>query len=178
MLQLSAHFEGHPEGTCSCGVLGTMSLVLRAGSEELVIGPHCNACMLNSPHAGWMNPPKIPTGGPPTERMKRTSKRQEKRVAAGVGAQTSLASGAMASDKSDARIRGVLRIENKFTYGTTFALSRQILTKIRSECVGRETPMLQIEFKDRATNKTQDAWACVPYQDWEKLFNDSASEHR
>jgi hypothetical protein len=177
MILVNAHFEGHPEGTCQCGSPGTVSMVIRTGADELVVDGKCIACLVNNQHGGWLEPPKLPSGGPPTKRMKRTSRLQEKRVSDGVGARTSLASGAMASDKSDARIRGVLRIENKFTYGRAFSLTREVLNKIRSECTGAETPMLQIEFKDKTTNRTQDAWACIPHKIWEKMFNELA-QHR
>jgi hypothetical protein len=80
----------------------------------------------------------------------------------------------MDSDKSDSRLKGLLRIENKFTYGKSFSLTRQDLNKIRSECQGHESPAMQIDFKDRATNKTQDAWVCIPHLVWERMFNATA----
>jgi len=178
MIQVMAHMEDPGGGVCPCGAIGSRSLlVLRIGNEVSSIGPLCDVCMQGQQHTAWVEPPAISAGGPPTKRMKRASKLQEKRMSDGVGARATLASGAMASDKSDARIQGVLRIENKFTYGTTFALSRQVLNKIRSECVGHETPVLEVEFKDRATNKTQDAWVCLPHKVWERLFN-ATSENR
>lgn len=109
-----------------------------------------------------------PTRGlrPSPKRARRAATRQELATAEELGGQRQTGSGARRGVKGDGRVVGRYRIENKYTTAKSFALRLADLRKIRSECVGYEEPVFEVEFKDKATLRTIDRWALVPWDVW------------
>jgi len=107
---------------------------------------------------------------------RRLSKKQERRVAEGVGGRAQCGSGALPGNKGDGRVYGRLRIENKFTTKKSYSVKRSDLDKIRAECQGRETPVFQIDFRDPAFNRLEDSWVLIPEQVWRKLIRDTSDD--
>lgn len=105
------------------------------------------------------------------KRIKKASRAQELQIAWGIaGGRRQPASGAFPGHKGDVRVRDRFRIEAKFTTALSYNVRRVELQKIRSECDGYERPVFVIDFKDQNL-RTEDRWALIPYQDWEKLIN-------
>ena len=107
---------------------------------------------------------------------KHLSKKQERRVAEGVGGRAQCGSGALPGNKGDGRVYGRLRIENKFTTKKSYSVKRSDLDKIRAECQGRETPVFQIDFRDPTFNRLEDSWVLIPEQVWRKLIRDTSDD--
>ena len=105
---------------------------------------------------------------PVTKQMKRTSDRQELKIAKAVGGQKQKASGSMAHAKSDVRKHGVLRVEAKYTQARSYTVKLRDLEKIRSECVGREEPAFQITFMDNSNLHPIDEWVLIPFAVWRR----------
>jgi hypothetical protein len=146
------------------------SLVLTAGEYEVALPPRCPDCILNRVISGHMTETKY-TPRPPTKRMKKLARKQEQKVMDGIGGRRQCASGALPGYKSDGRLLGRVRMEAKFTFAKVFALRHEDLQKLRGECEGRERPAFVIDFKNRASGKTQDRWVAIPHVDWEKMIN-------
>jgi hypothetical protein len=105
--------------------------------------------------------------------MRRSVKRQEMEVAELIGGRMQCASGALAGYKGDVRKKGELRGEMKQTGKASITLKREVLDKIRSECVGRERPFVGLRFVNPHTMATEDEWVAIPIEDW-----DAANHHQ
>ena len=151
---------GVPCGTCGSEI----NSVTRIVAGESVSQWLCSLCIL----AG--NPFLLEhlVRTPVTKRMKKASVRQENKIARDIGGQRQKGSGSMAHAKGDVRKHGALRIEAKFTQARSYNVHYSDLVKIRSECVGDETPAFQITFMDRDLQPI-DEWVLVPYAVWRKL---------
>lgn len=101
------------------------------------------------------------------QRRKRISKKQERRIEE-LGGNAQPGSGSRDGYKSDGRIRGRYRIENKFTSAESFRVELKDLTKIRSECVGLEVPVFEVQFRAPRTLRVLDEWVLIPRKEWEK----------
>ena len=101
------------------------------------------------------------------QRFKRISKKQEKRIEE-LGGKAQPGSGSRPGYKSDGRIQGRYRIENKFTTAESYRVELKDLMKIRSECVGLEVPMFEVQFRAPRTMQVRDEWVLVPRKEWEK----------
>jgi hypothetical protein len=64
------------------------------------------------------------------------------------------------------RKAGELRGEAKATTKKSFTLTREILDKIRSECVGAERPFVHLKFLNPHTLASEDDWIIIPLEDW------------
>ena len=106
---------------------------------------------------------------PVTPQMKRSSVRQEKKIAKDIGGQRQRGSGSAAHNKGDVRKSGLLRIEAKQTRARSYTVHLSDLYKIRSECAPGETPAFQITFMDRDLQHPVEEWMMVPYTVWRKL---------
>lgn len=104
--------------------------------------------------------------------IKRVSMAQEKRSAEDIGGRRQSGSGARAGAKGDGRVHGRYRIENKFCFAKSLKVLLADLQKIRSECTGLETPLFQIEFKDKNTLRTLDRWVLMPWNQAKELINE------
>jgi hypothetical protein len=102
-----------------------------------------------------------------TQRRKRISKKQEKRIEE-LGGNAQPGSGSRDGYKSDGRIRGRYRIENKYTTAESFRVELKDLMKIRSECVGLEVPVFEVQFRAPRTLRVLDEWVLMPRKEWEK----------
>lgn len=105
----------------------------------------------------------------PDKRIRRRSQRQERKLAEDSGGRVQKGSGCLPWAKGDVRKRGVFRGESKFTTAQSFSLKRALLDKIRSECEGQEYPLLDIEFINKGTQRSEDRWVAVPYEVWVEL---------
>ena len=105
-------------------------------------------------------------------RVKQLCRKQDQDVMAGLdGGRVQPASGALSGYKSDGRVPGHHRVETKWTAAESFRLKRAELSKIRGECQRLEKPAMVIDFKDKATGRTEDRWVVIPHRDWEKYAN-------
>lgn len=79
---------------------------------------------------------------------KRHAPRHEKSLAQALGANLTRGSGNQ-TEKGDARIKGVLRLEAKCTRRKSFSVTRDMVDKIEdaaASCPGMEIPAMHIEF--------------------------------
>ena len=86
------------------------------------------------------------------------------------------ASGALPGYKGDGRIRGLFRFEMKETFSLGFALTREVLNKIRGECSGKEEPVVVLDFKDKGTGRTEDRWCIIPYKTLKRFIDGAAND--
>ncbi len=115
------------------------------------------------------------------KRIKQASMQQEQESAEALGGRRQSGSGAKRGNKGDAQVLdqeainslqgapGRFRIENKFVTGHEVRIKLRELRKIRSECTGRETPVFDVQFKEKTTLRTLDNWVLVPRREWETL---------
>lgn len=101
------------------------------------------------------------------QRRKRISKKQERRIEE-LGGNAQPGSGSRPGYKSDGRIRGRYRIENKYTETESYRVELRDLAKIRSECVGLEVPVFEVQFRAPRTMQVRDEWVLIPRKEWEK----------
>ena len=116
------------------------------------------------------------TLAPSHKTIKRLSKKQERRIAEGVGGKAQTGSGSRPGYKGDGRVAGRFRIENKLTFKDSYRVTLADLHKIRSECDGFETPVFEVEFLSKDTHMLKEAWVLVPQKEWEKLANAAPSD--
>lgn len=158
------------EGVCAnCGHDTIVSTLLSGVVSSNAL---CAHCITNG--APFVFPAVIRT--PVTAQMRRSSVRQEKKIAHDIGGRRQRGSGSIAHNKGDVRKSGVFRIEAKQTRSRSYNIHLADLYKIRSECAGGETPAFQITFMDRDLGHPIDEWVMVPYTVWSKL--NGATENR
>ena len=116
-------------------------------------------------------PPQDKGPRPPSRQRRRMVNKQERETAELIGGRVQKASGAMASAKGDVRLKGVLRGEMKSTEKRSFILKREVLDKIRGECVGAERPFLSVRFIHPITMAAEDEWVVIPIEHWEHNKN-------
>jgi hypothetical protein len=131
----------------------------------------CRRCEAVSLQAELEEPPRLTGSRPPSRSRRRAVARQERETAELVGGRVQKASGAVLSAKSDVRLKGVLRGEMKSTEKKSFILKREVLDKIRSECVGMEKPFLSLRFINPLTMAAEDEWVVIPIEHWEHNKN-------
>lgn len=102
--------------------------------------------------------------------MKKKSQREEKRTAKAIGGRAQPASGALPWAKGDVQLKGIARIEEKFTYANSYRVERRDLYDIRSYCKDGESPAFVVKFKDRETDRNVETWALIPWEDYEELI--------
>lgn len=102
------------------------------------------------------------------KRIRRAATKQERACAEKLGATHHRGSGAVRHRKGDSRKRGEFRVENKSTQGKGIRITREDLTKIRSECSPGEYPVYQISFLQPGTLRREEEWVMVPLDIWEK----------
>jgi len=131
--------------------------------------PHlCQSCLIQGTQRVELEgPPQEKGARPPSRQMRKTSQKQELETAELIGGRRQKGSGALLGNKGDVRLPGVLRGEMKFTTKRSFTLTREVLDKIRSECVGKERPFVGLRFVDPDTRATEDEWVIIPLEDWE-----------
>lgn len=154
------------------GHLFVLEAELTVGGASAHLGPICVACLCEKVQTLSLKMPSM-TGGRivSARRLKKLSRKQEESSAASTGARVQPGSGSIAGYKSDNRLIGIFREESKFTFSKSFSLTRAILNKIRGECVGPEEPVVNLEFRDKATGRVDDHWVMIDRHFWEKLIN-------
>lgn len=110
---------------------------------------------------------------PSAKRIKRASMKQETRVAEDMGGRRQSGSGAVACKRGDGRVIGKYRIENKLKLTKGIRITREELSKIRSECEHGEVPLFEVDFADRTTLRVEDRWILVPYDHWKKVSGEA-----
>lgn len=148
-----------------------MQNTILLGVGVAIAPPLCALCVTGSSLDVNIEQPVIPTGGPPTKRMKKASVKQELKTAAAIGGKRQPGSGSIPGIKGDVRLKGRYRIENKDTYSNTYRMTMPVLDKIRGECARGEDPALIVTFRDRATHAERESWAVVPFEDWQEMVN-------
>jgi len=130
---------------------------------------------------GIIDPPAGQGLRPSRKRMKRASMKQEEEFAGELGGHRQSGSGSRRGNKGDGQVLdqaavdalegapGRYRTENKFSTCASMTLHLVDLQKIRSECRGREVPVFNVQFKDRATLRTLDDWVLIPRKEWKAL---------
>lgn len=108
-------------------------------------------------------------GAPPSKAMKRMSQKQERRNAELLGGRTQPMSGASSRAKGDVRKFGEWRGESKFTFAASYSLTREVLDKITAECKHGEKPLIFLDFKNKANNKTHGSYVVLHESDFEEL---------
>lgn len=170
-LSLEVTFETS-DGYCSCGFLGTLTrLVAYCGPAIDASVAMCPTCLRGNHKFVLMTPEsKIPRA--PSRRIRKLSQKQERGVMTELGGRTQPGSGSRPGHKGDGRIFDKYRIEMKLTMSRTFALTRDILNKIRGECSGKEEPVVVVDFKDKATGRTEDRWCVIQYKEFKRIIGD------
>jgi hypothetical protein len=100
--------------------------------------------------------------------IRRRSMRQERELASATGGRQQRGSGCLPGYKGDVRKRGHFRAECKFTKNKAYRLTKEELSKIRSECSFGETPVLDVTFTD-SNGRTDERWVVLPYDEWLRL---------
>lgn len=121
--------------------------------------------------------PVIDTAGPPSRRVKNSSRKRELQVAKDIGGRRQPGSGSTPFAKGDVRKKGDLRVELKDCYSNTFGLTIPVLDKIRSECSPGEQPALVVTFREKHTHQERESWVVIPYETWEENSN-AVGKHR
>lgn len=85
-------------------------------------------------------------------------------------------SGSKSGYKGDGRVFDRARVEMKETFSRTFAMTRDILNKIRGECSGKEEPVVVVDFKDKATGRTEDRWAIIEFKVLKRFLDATADD--
>jgi len=133
---------------------------------------HCDRCLSQQGEVSVdIEPPPPPKSGPPSRRVQKASRRNERITADSLGGRTTPGSGNQPGMKGDVRVRGRFRIENKDSYSNQFILKTSILDKIRGECGGGETPAVVVTFMEKMTHRPLDRWAIIPFAQWEEIAN-------
>lgn len=168
--------EGPAKGPCYFCKEGvdtfTLTVFAEAGNKDTP--PYCAGCrskVLEDFPVHVEQPDSSVGRKPPTKRDKARANKQELRLASKMGGRKQIGSGNQAHAKGDVRKKGEWRVEAKYTRNKSFPLSREILDKISSECVGMEKPAVQIDFLNPGTNAREDSWVALPLDVWEDLFN-------
>lgn len=154
-------------GTCRCGLHGAlMSVQLDSNGAQDTTEPCCSACFtLDSKQLVLMTPESsIPRA--PSKRVKKLSQKQERKVMAELpGGRTQPGSGSRAGYKGDGRVYDRIRVEMKQTATQSMGIvTRDVLNKIRSECAGREEPIVVVDFTDKTTGRVEDRWCVIEHK--------------
>jgi hypothetical protein len=174
--------RANPGPCSSCGTTQAprieINVELKEGSD--VCGPYCMACL----HEGGIEPPIMcviatehgPGGGPGkgpvvSRSVRRRVREQERTIAQDLGGFPQRGSGNQPGFKGDFRVKGRYRGEAKLTEASQYILKHETLEKIRSECDGLERPVVVVSFVERGTLREKDAWAIIPYEDFQDLAN-------
>jgi hypothetical protein len=175
-IPVAAHFEYEHriKGCSGCGGGPIYKLIINVEDIEAVLDPYCPNCLLNRVMHGFVA--EEIKSRMSAKKIRRASRKQEQQIMDGIGGRVQPGSGCVDGYKSDGRLKGRVRVEAKFTFGTIFSVKRADLDKIRGECQGRERPAFVIDFKERASGKTQDRWVLVPHKDWESMINAAADD--
>jgi hypothetical protein len=138
---------------------------LREGIET--VGPYCPKCLGSMEMLASIEPPPIPKGAaPPSRKLRRRVRTQERGIAEDLGGRAQPGSGNQLHKKGDVRLKGKYRLEAKLTTSKQFILQRTFLEKISGECSGLERPGLILEYTDRRTLRSLSKWAVIPYDDF------------
>jgi hypothetical protein len=97
--------------------------------------------------------------------QKKVSQRQEKQAAKDVGGRIQAGSGNVKlGGGADVRKQGEIRIECKYTSGTSYNIKLSELRKVKTQALrgGLEEPVLQFAFRDKSTGRL-DCYAVRPH---------------
>lgn len=168
------HVDPQPGMRCvQCGNENSTSFhycSVDSGIDSDRAGPLCTECMEGGNFNVLLD--EHPVIGPgrkaPSKRTRRRARRQELELAEATGGRRQPNSGALNGSKGDVRKRGQFRGESKHTKKKSFTITRQVLSKIRSECSYGEMPILDLNFVD-ANGRTEDRWVMIPFDSCPKL---------
>jgi hypothetical protein len=147
------------EGTDSCGPYCFTCLAIQNPSNPMQ--------MIFQPEAA-----KLPAGPePPSNRVRKRSRQQERDIAQDIGGQAQKGSGACSGSKGDVRKPGQYRIEAKLTQSNQYILKLDTLRKIQGECTDLERPALAVEFVERSSGRRKAYWVVLPYDDFVEFVN-------
>ncbi len=109
--------------------------------------------------------------------IKRTSMKQEVRVADTVDGRTEANSGAATHAGADVRKMCDQRIECKFTWAKEYKLKLSDLDKVRLQAIngGLETPVMQIDFTDKRTGRSK-KFAVISWADYLYLMGEQDAD--
>lgn len=165
---VSLHCDIFPASLWQCELTNhPLTFHLTVGTETTEITTSINCLVKDGVHFSLHRPP-APWLGTSKQRLRRAATQQERKAEA-LGGHRQSGSGARPGYKSDGRVIGRFRIENKFTTAQSFRLKLAELRKIRAECQGSETPVFDVEFREKGTLKVLDNWVLIPRAEWEKL---------
>jgi len=156
--------------TCGSGQLARLFYFF-LGTGNKVVGPICFECWPEKMALEVEQADMTPSRSTPTKKDKRRARTQERRIAEDIEGRRQPGSGNQDHAKGDVRKKGHLRVEAKYTRSKQFILKREELDKIHGECTGGEKPAFQIDFLNPTTNRREDAWVAIPYEDWKELLD-------
>lgn len=161
-------------GGCVCGVHGALqSLVLTAGDATDQTPSLCSACVQGEEHTLILMEVHRSAKGAPSAKVKKRSKKQERTVMDSLpGGRVQPGSGSRPGYKGDGRVYNRIRVEMKSTTKQDMSIvDRNVLNKIRSECTGREKPIVVVDFADKKSGRVEDRWALIEFKELEKILN-------
>lgn len=163
-----------------CGQCGVEALVRRQTCVILPDGSHatsaalCERCWTDLYRDGCEQKLELVVVEPElrseSRRRKKRATRQETERAQEVGGKRHKGSGALPWLKADFSKKGLFRADGKTTEAKEFRLTRQDLDKIRSEASWDQIPVIVIDFLARGSQRTEDAWAVLPWEDFKELI--------
>lgn len=142
------------------------------GQDAVGLVPHNELWM--HPHVLFFEKPG-PGLQPSVARRRAAVNLQERKRAEELGGRRQTGSGAVRGIKSDGRVPGKCRIENKSTVRRSFRVELDDLRKIRSECQGMEFPIFEVEFQKPKTFEVIEKWAVIPWEELRKYLELSAA---
>jgi hypothetical protein len=165
-------------GTCSgCGITTKIiTFGVLAEGQNGVIDPLCSICLFGSEGLVASVPMQPLAPGPASRRKglqkaRRRSLKQEVEVAEMFGARTQPGSGNQAGAKGDARKKGELRLEMKYTTGDSYSLRLDDLQKIAGEAGIGERPIMVLDYLEQGSRKLRDRFAILNAADLKELLD-------
>lgn len=123
-----------------------------------------------------IEPPDLSPGRrPPSKKLVKRTRREERELASDAGGRRQVASGALPGLKGDGYLRGVARWDSKMCFSKTVSWNFDDLVKIRGEAAFGEIPAIITAFTDKHTHQVRERWVTIPYETWEEIIHDKKS---
>lgn len=116
-----------------------------------------------------IEPPDLSPGRmPPSKKLVKRTRKEERELAKDAGGRRQVASGALPGLKGDGYLKGVARWDSKMCFSKKVSWTFDDLEKIRGEAKYGEVPAIITAFTDKHTHQVRERWVTIPYEIWEE----------
>lgn len=145
-----------------------INVFVEGGSDKTE--PICWYCLATGAGlSALVEPPDLSPGRrPPSKKLVKRTRREERDLASDAGGRRQVASGALPGLKGDGYLRGVARWDSKMCFSKTVSWNFDDLVKIRGEAAFGEIPAIITAFTDKHTHQVRERWVTIPYETWEE----------